>query len=234
LVEIREYSQGMARSTASARAPRRWSIAEEAAHAVSHGAGTLLAIVGLTILVAVAARRGTAREVTTVAIFGSTLVLLYLASTLYHAIPARRAKPLLRRLDHAAIYLAIAGTYTPFALGPLRGPLGWSLLAVVWSGAIAGIAFEWVAIGRAPILSTALYVGLGWCVVVALGPLAQAVGAGGVALLLAGGLCYTLGIGFYGWKRLPFHHFVWHLCVLAGSVLHWFAVLRYVIPRPVA
>ena len=214
------------------RARFAWSLGEEVAHAVSHGVGVVLAIAGLAALVTTAALRGTAWHVTGAAIFGSTLVLLYAASTLYHAIPLVRAKRVLRVLDHSAIYLLIAGTYTPFTLGPLRGPWGWALLGVVWAGAAAGIVFKSVAVDRAPILSTALYVAMGWCVVVALGPLVRALAPGGLILLLAGGLAYTLGIVFYAWQR-RFHHFVWHLFVLAGSVLHYFAVLLYVIPRPV-
>jgi len=214
------------------RARFAWSLGEEIAHAVSHGVGVVLAIAGLAALVTTAALRGTAWHVTGAAIFGSTLVLLYAASTLYHAIPLVRAKRVLRVLDHSAIYLLIAGTYTPFTLGPLRGPWGWALLGVVWAGAAAGIIFKSVAVDRAPILSTALYVAMGWCVVVALGPLVRALAPGGLILLLAGGLAYTLGIVFYAWQR-RFHHFVWHLFVLAGSVLHYFAVLLYVIPRPV-
>jgi hemolysin III len=208
-----------------------WSLAEEVAHAVSHGVGVVLAIVGLPVLVTVAALRGNAWHVTAAAVFGATLVLLYTASTLYHAIRNARAKRVLRVLDHSSIYLAIAGTYTPFALGPLRGPWGWALLAVVWTGAVAGIVFKSVAVDRAPILSTALYAAMGWCVVVALGPLVRAVPTGGLALLFAGGLCYTLGIVFYAWQR-RFHHFIWHLFVLAGSVLHYLAVYFFVIPSP--
>jgi hemolysin III len=208
-----------------------WTLGEEVAHAVSHGVGVVLAIAGLAVLVTVAALRGNIWHVTGAAIFGATLVLLYSASTLYHAIPLVRAKRVLRVLDHSAIYLLIAGTYTPFTLGPLRGPWGWALLGVVWTGAVAGVIFKSIAVERAPILSTALYVAMGWCVVVALGPLTRAMAPGGLVLLFAGGAAYTLGIAFYAWER-RFHHFIWHLFVLAGSVFHYFAVLLYVIPRP--
>jgi hemolysin III len=208
-----------------------WSRGEEIAHSVSHGVGIVLAIAGLTTLVALAAVHGDAWHVATSAVFGTTLVLLYTASTLYHALPPSRAKRVLRALDHSAIYLLIAGTYTPVALGPLRGPWGWTLFAVVWTAAAAGIVQKSVAVGRAPVASVVLYVAMGWCVVIAFEPLVEAIEPGGVALLLAGGVTYTLGIVFYAWKRLRFHHFVWHLFVLAGSVLHYFAVLLYVIPR---
>lgn len=220
---------------ANVRALPRWSLAEEVAHAVSHGVGIVLAVGGLAILVAFAAARGDAWHVTSSAIFGSSLVLLYVASTLYHSIPGwiryRRTKRRLRALDHSAIFLAIAGTYTPFTLGPLRGPWGWALFGVVWGGALVGIIVKSFAVERFPALSTALYAALGWCVVVAFEPLVEALAPGGVALLLAGGLCYTLGIAFYAWTRLRWSHFVWHLFVLAGSILHYLAVLLYVLPR---
>jgi hemolysin III len=208
-----------------------WTLGEEVAHAISHGVGVVLSIAGLAILVATATRHGDAWHVTSAAVFGATLVLLYAASTLYHAIPLPRAKRVLRVLDHSAIYLLIAGTYTPFTLGPLRGPWGWSLFGVVWAAAVAGVVFKSFAVERAPVVSTVLYVAMGWCVVVALRPLLEAVPRGGLVLLFAGGLSYTLGILFYAWPRLRYHHLVWHLFVLAGSVLHFFAVLLYVIPR---
>ncbi len=213
------------------RIARSWTLGEEIAHAVSHGVGAVAALAGLATLVAVAALHGDTWHVTTSAVFGSTLVLLYLASTLYHAVPSPRAKRILRVLDHSAIYLAIAGTYTPFALGPLRGPWGWALFGVVWTGAAAGIVQKSVALERAPIFSVVLYALMGWCVIVAFGPLREQLPPPGVALLLAGGLCYTLGIVFFAWDRLRYHHFIWHLMVLAGSVLHYLAVLFFVIPR---
>jgi len=214
------------------RNQRVWTLGEEIAHAVSHGIGIVLAIGGLAGLVAVAALRGDAWDVASSAVFGATLVLLYTASTLYHAIPNPRAKRVFRILDHSAIYLAIAGTYTPFTLGPLRGPWGWALFGVVWSGAVAGIVFKSVALGKAPVLSVALYALMGWSVLFAFRPLVHALAPGGLALLLAGGLCYTGGLVFYAWERLRFGHFVWHVFVLAGSVLHYLAVLLFVLPRP--
>ncbi|MCM2269766.1 MAG: hemolysin III family protein [Thermoanaerobaculia bacterium] len=211
---------------------RPWTTGEEIANAVSHGVGLALAIAGLIGLVGVAARHGDRWAIVSSAVFGATLVLLYGASTLYHAIPHPRAKRLLRILDHAAIYLLIAGTYTPFTLGPLRGPWGWALFGVVWTGAVAGVIFKTVALGRAPILSVAIYVLMGWSVVVAFGPLVRTVAPGGVQLLVAGGLAYTVGLLFFAWERLRYGHFVWHLFVLAGSVCHYFAVLLYALPRP--
>ena len=160
--------------------------------------------------------------------FGVALVLLYATSTLYHAVPHPRAKSVLRVLDHSAIFLLIAGTYTPFTLVSLRGPWGWSLFGVVWGIAIAGIALRLTLRRRPTALFLALYLGMGWCVVVALGPLRAAVPPAGLALLVAGGLAYTVGVPFYVWKRLPFHHAVWHGFVLAGSTLHFLAVFLYV------
>ncbi len=215
-----------------------YSLAEEIAHSVSHGIGIPLAIAGLAILVAKAARHGGNLEVAAVAVFGSTLILLYLASTLYHAIPAIPASPLLRAkrvlrvIDHSSIYLLIAGTYTPFTLGPLLGPWGWSLFAVVWGCAVAGILWKSLALGRAPIFSVVLYLAMGWSVLVAFRPLVERLPGGGLSLLLAGGVCYTFGLIFFAWQSLRYHHFIWHLFVLAGSICHYFAVLHYVIPAP--
>lgn len=207
-----------------------WSAREELANAVSHGIGAMLAVAGLVGLLAVAARNGETWALTSAAVFGATLVLLYTASTLYHALPHPRAKRIFRVLDHSAIYLLIAGTYTPFTLGPLRGPWGWALFGVVWTAAIAGIVFKSVALGRAPIFSVVLYVAMGWSAIFAFGPLMRAVAPGGVALLVAGGLSYTGGLVFFAWERLRYGHFVWHLCVLAGSACHYFAVLHYALP----
>jgi hemolysin III len=209
-----------------------YSVAEEVAHSVSHGIGIVLAIVGLAVLVPRAALHGSPLDLTAAWVFGVTLILLYVASTLYHAIPVARAKRVLRVIDHSSIYLLIAGTYTPFTLGPLIGPWGWSLLAVVWTGAIGGILWKMVALGRAPIVSVLLYVGMGWSVLVAFRPLVERLPQGGLLLLVSGGLCYTLGLIFFAWKSLRYHHFIWHLFVLAGSVCHYFAVLHYVIPPP--
>jgi len=207
-----------------------YSPAEEIAHAVSHGIGIVLAIAGLAVLVASAALRGDSLHVTTCAVFGTTLILLYVASTLYHSIPIPAAKRVLRILDHSAIFLLIAGSYTPWTLGPLRGPWGWGLFALVWGGAIVGIVANSAAFHRMKVLSLVMYVALGWCVLLALGPLRQNVAAGGIALLVAGGVAYSGGLVFYGWKSLRFHHFFWHLFVLAGSICHFFAVLYYAIP----
>ena len=178
-----------------------------------------------------AALHGTARHVVGAAIFGATLVLLYTMSTLYHALRNPRAKRVFKILDHSAIYLLIAGTYTPFCLATLRGGWGWSLFGVVWGLAAAGVVFKSVFIGRFEILSTAVYLAMGWMVMVAAVPLWRALPAPGMAWLMAGGACYTLGVAFYAWHRLKFHHAVWHLFVLGGSLCHVVAVLGSVIPQ---
>jgi len=206
-----------------------YSLREEIASSLIHGIGIVLSIAGLAILAAAAAMRGDVWHIVSVSVYGATLILLYTASTLYHSIPHAGAKPLLRLLDHAAIFLLIAGTYTPFTLISLRGPWGWSLFAIVWSLALIGIALEMRRV-RNRLLSVALYVGMGWIAVVAAGPLIDSVPAPGLWLLLAGGLCYTLGVPFYLWRRLPYNHALWHVFVLAGSILQFFAVLLYVLP----
>ena len=207
-----------------------YSVREEIAHSAIHGVGILLSIAGLVTLLLVALRTGDPRHVVACGVYGVTLILLYLASTLYHSIPSPRAKRVLRVLDHSAIYLLIAGTYTPFTLISLRGGWGWTLFGLVWGMAVLGIVLKVVAIGRFRWLSMVLYLGMGWLVLIALEPLLRAVSPGGVRLLFLGGVCYTLGTLFYGWRRLPYHHAVWHAFVLAGSVLHFFAVLLYVVP----
>lgn len=207
-----------------------YSNAEEIAHSITHGVGIVLSIAGLAVLAAVSARHGTLWHVVGCSIFGATLILLYVCSTLYHSIPLPRAKAVLRRLDHASIYLLIAGTYTPFALGPLKGPWGWTLLGIVWSLAIAGIVLETVPRLRHRRWTIGLYLGMGWLVLVAIEPLIEAISVRGVALLAAGGVAYTVGVLFYAWRR-PYHHAVWHGFVLAGSILHFLSVLLYAIPR---
>jgi len=206
-----------------------YSVKEEIAHSAIHGLGILLSIVGLAALVLVARRTGDPSHVLACSVYGATLILLYLASTLYHSIPFPRAKRMLRVLDHSAIYLLIAGTYTPFTLISLRGRWGWTLFGLVWGMAVLGIALKVAAIERFRWLSIVLYLVMGWLVLIAIEPLMLAVAPGGVRLLLLGGVAYTLGIIFYLWRRLPYHHAVWHVFVLAGSVFHFFAVLLYVV-----
>jgi hemolysin III len=203
---------------------------EELANRLTHGIGAAFSIAGLVLMVVFSARHGDVWKVVSSAIFGTTLVLLYLSSTLYHSVRAERRRILLRKIDHAAIFLLIAGTYTPFVLVTLRGPWGWSLFGVVWGLAVAGVALKFWFAGRFKLMSTLLYIGMGWLVMIALKPLAAALPAGGLKLLVAGGLCYTGGAVFYLWRRLPFNHAIWHLFVLGGSACHWAAVFFYVVP----
>ncbi len=207
-----------------------YSVGEEIAHAITHGIGIPLSIAALAILVAFSALYGDAWHVTSTAIYGVTLILLYTASTLYHGIPNLRAKVILQQLDHAAIFLLIAGTYTPFTLVTLRGPWGWTLFGLVWGIAIIGVYIELWGSARLRRWSLALYLGMGWLVVIAIRPMLENVETGGLLLLLGGGLAYTLGAAFYVWERLSYNHAIWHLFVLMGSILHFFSVLFYVVP----
>jgi len=210
--------------------PPLYTVSEEIAHVLTHGLGLLLSLGGLVVLVVTASLRGDAWHVAGCAVFGATLVLLYAASTLYHGISSPRAKRVLRQLDHSAVYLLIAGTYTPFTLVNLRGSWGWTLLALVWSFAILGIALQVAIPRRARRVSVPLYLAMGWLIVIALEPLVRSVHPGGLVLLVLGGLAYTLGVVFYVWRRLPYNHAVWHVFVLIGSICHFSCVLGYVIP----
>ena len=216
-------------ATSSAALPR-YNLGDEIASSVIHGVGIVLSIAGLATLVAFAALHGNALTVVACAVFGTSLVLLYTASTLYHSVTLAAAKPALRALDHIAIYVLIAGTYTPFTLIALPPAWGWSLFTAVWSLALVGGALELGLLRRYHKLAVLLYVGMGWIGMIAFEPLSQHLHAGGTALLIGGGVAYTLGVPFYLWRRLPYHHALWHVFVLAGSVLHFLAVLLYVIP----
>jgi hemolysin III len=206
---------------------RAQSPGEEIANSVSHGAGLLASVAAAPFLVCSAALRGSASAVAGAAVFSASMILLYLFSTLYHALPCPRAKAVFRVLDHAAIFLLIAGTYTPFTLGVLRGAWGWTLLGLVWGLAAAGIALTAAGGIRFPKLSMALYLAMGWLVVAAVKPLWLRMPTGGLALLAAGGIAYTAGTAFYAAKRVRYCHFVWHLFVIAGTSFHCAAVLRY-------
>ena len=228
---------------------------QELANSLTHGLGAALSVAGLALLVTFAALRGDARHVVGAAVFGSTLVLLYTMSTLYHAFRRPRLKKVFKILDHSAIYLLIAGTYTPFTLAAIRGAWGWSLFGVIWGLAAAGVALKatlyakWVPAAvpkpidhlhaapdlpvpprRMKLVSTLLYLAMGWLIVIAIVPLWRALPPAGLAWLFGGGLCYTAGAAFYAWRSLRFHHAVWHLFVVAGSLCHFFAVLWGVIP----
>lgn len=203
---------------------------EESINAWTHGLGALLSLAGLVVLVILASRNGDAWHIVSCSIYGLTLVLLFSSSTLYHSFRNERVKHVLRIVDHAAIFLLIAGTYTPFVLVTLRGGWGWSLFGVVWGLALAGIVFQVFFVSRFRVLQTLIYLLMGWLVVIALKPLLTRVPLPGLLWLLAGGLSYTVGALFYLWKKLPYHHAVWHLFVLAGGVCHYFAILFYVLP----
>jgi hemolysin III len=207
-----------------------YSLAEEIASSITHGIGAVLGVAALVVLVVLGTKRGDAWHVVSVAVYGSTLVLLYLFSTLYHAFQQPRIKKVLRHFDHSAIYLLIAGTYTPFTLVNMRGPWGWSMFGIIWGLALLGLCLNFTLMGRSRILAGLVYIGMGWLVVVAAKPLMATVAPGGIAWLVAGGLAYTFGVIFYVWKTLPFNHAIWHLFVMAGSVCHFFAILFYVIP----
>jgi hemolysin III len=207
---------------------REQSRGEEIANSLSHGLGLIAALAASPLLILHALQRGDTVFVVGASIFVVTMVLLYLASTLYHALPAGRAKAMFRVIEHSAIFLLIAGTYTPFALGVLRGAMGWTLLALVWGIAVAGVTLKALNRLTHPILTTSLYLLMGWLIVIAAEPLAAVLPASGLRWLVAGGLAYTLGVIFFALgSRLRFCHFIWHLFVMAGTTCHYFAVLWY-------
>ena len=203
---------------------------EELVNSLTHGTGALLSAAGLIVLVVPACLHGTTLQIVSCSIYGTTLLLLYTASTLYHTVRLPRLKHVFKVIDHSCIYLLIAGTYTPFTLVTLQGSLGWTLFGLIWALAIAGIVFQIFFVYRFKILATVAYVLMGWVAVVAIKPLLEALPAGGFAWILAGGLVYTAGAVLYLWKRLPYNHAIWHLFVLGGSACHYVAVLLYVVP----
>ena len=207
-----------------------YTLGEEIANAVTSGIGTLLAIAGLVLMVVYASLYGNVWHIVGVSIFGTTLICSHLTSTLYHSIAPRRAKQVLKVFDHLAIYLLIAGTYTPFTLVSLRGAWGWTLFALIWALAAGGIVLKLTAANQVKYLSTAFYLAMGWTVVLVIKPLLDSVATGGLVLLVAGGLSYTVGVAFYAWRRLPYNHAIWHLFVIGGGACHVLAVLFYVVP----
>ncbi len=213
-----------------------YSLGEEIANSITHGVGALLSVAGLTLMVVYAVMSSDPWCIVSVSVFGATLVLMYLASTLYHAVPHPQVKKLFRKLDHCAIYLLIAGTYTPFLLVNLRGPWGWSLFVALWFIAVTGCLFKLFFIDHGAHLkwwdkvSTGLYIAMGWAIVIALKPTLELVPMPALLLMALGGLAYTGGTVFYLWQRLPYNHAIWHLFVLAGSTFHFFAVFFFVVP----
>lgn len=207
---------------------------EERLNAVTHGIGTLLALVGLLALISVAYLYGGIWHLVSFSIYGVSLVLLYLASTLYHSFTNEKLKYLFKIFDHAAIYLLIAGTYTPFTLVPLHGTLGWIIFGVIWGLACIGIGFKVFFVKRFKRFSTICYIVMGWFMFIAIKPLIAALPMNGFYWLLAGGLFYTVGSVFYLARRLPYNHMIWHLFVLAGSACHFITIFYYVLPIPVS
>lgn len=207
-----------------------YSRREEVANAVTHGIGAVLSAAALVLLIVFSSMKGTAWHVVSFTIYGITMLMLYTNSTLVHALKEGKAKDLFEFFDHSSIYLFIAGTYTPFLFVAVRGTLGWTLFGIIWGIALAGVIFKAFFTKKFLFMSTIFYIAMGWLIVTAWQPLVAAIPTGGIVLLVAGGLMYTLGTLFYVWRGFPFHHAIWHLFVLAGSILHFFAVIVYLTP----
>jgi hemolysin III len=214
----------------SSKRRRAYTLGEEIANSVTHGVGIVLSVIGLIVLVVSAVATRDALTTAVASIYGATLVIEYTASTLYHALPQPKAKYVFKVLDHAGIYLLIAGSYTPFTLLLVEGRLGTAMFVLVWVLAAIGISVEAFWVNRPGWLSAAVYLAMGWLAIVFVKPLVNSMPPEGVALLLGGGIAYTLGTPFYAVKRVPYLHMVWHIFVILGSVLHYFAVLLYAIP----
>lgn len=217
--------------TAATMVLHRYTPEQERANRLTALVGAVMVGVGTAFLIVLACLKGNAWHIVSFSVYGGTLFLLYLVATLYHSFRSPGAKRVFEMLDHSAIFLLIAGTYTPFMLVTLRGPWGWSLFGVVWGLGIIGVVYKLFFTGRHRIFSTALYIGLGWMAVLALKPLMAALPAGGMILLVLGGLSYTLGTIFYHREKFYYSHAVWHLFVLTGSLFHYFAILFYVLPE---
>lgn len=204
---------------------KQYSFSEEIANSVTHGIGIVFGVVSLTVLLMLACLYGTVTHFVTYLIYGISLILLYTSSTLYHALPSINAKKFFKICDHVSIYLLIAGTYTPFLILNIGGTLGWSLLTVIWLCAFVGIGFKFFFVGRYTFVSTLVYLGMGWMIIFAINPLSEALNRNGLIWIIAGGLAYSAGTIFYLLKKMPFHHAIWHVCVLMGSVFHFTAIL---------
>ncbi|MEW9698757.1 hemolysin III family protein [Paenibacillus sp. SI8] len=206
------------------------SIREERANAISHGIGVLLSIAALILLIVQASLHGSALHIVSFSIFGVALVTLYACSTLLHSVQHPKLKDIFEILDHSAIYLLIAGTYTPYLLITLQGPFGWSFFSVIWGLALIGMVLKIFYVKRFMLLSTLCYIIMGWLIVLAFKPLYLNLAFGGIVWLVIGGLLYTFGTIFYMWRRIPYHHAIWHVFVLAGSVCHFISIFSYVLP----
>ncbi|WP_438350109.1 PAQR family membrane homeostasis protein TrhA [Paenibacillus sp. FA6] len=204
---------------------------EEVANAITHGIGAVLSVAALVLLIVFSSLKGTSWHIVSFTIYGVTMLILYLNSTLVHSFNEGKVKDLFEFFDHSSIYLYIAGSYTPFMLVAIRGPLGWTLFGIVWGFAVLGCLFKAFFVKKFLFMSTIFYILMGWMIVIAWNPLTEAVPAGGMILLALGGLMYTLGTIFYVWRAFPYHHAIWHLFVLAGSILHFFSVFLYLLPN---
>ncbi|MGP4075042.1 PAQR family membrane homeostasis protein TrhA [Halobacillus sp. K22] len=202
---------------------------EEIANAITHGIGAVLSVGMLVMLVVFASLEGNAWHIVSVSIYGVTMLVLFVSSTLVHSFPAGKMKDLFEIFDHSAIYLFIAGTYTPILLVPLRGSLGWTLFGIIWGMAILGVVFKIFFVKRFVVLSTLFYVLMGWLLILAWGPLTTEVPAAGITYLILGGVMYSIGSIFYVWRSFTYHHMVWHLFVIGGSIFHFFTIFFYVI-----
>lgn len=206
-----------------------YSKKEEIYHAITHGIGAILSIAGLVLLIVYSSFSGNPWKIVSVTIFGTTMLLMYVSSTIVHSLPDGKCKDIFQIFDHSSIYLFIAGTYTPFLLVHLRGVTGWVLFGIVWGIALTGIVFKVFFVKRFMLLSTLFYIVMGWLIVIAWKPLTAVMHGQGIVLLVFGGVVYTIGAIFYVYRKIPYHHVIWHLFVLLGSIFHFFAIFYYVI-----
>lgn len=202
---------------------------EEFLHALTHGIGAVLSIACLVLLIVFSSMTGNPWKIVSVTIFGATMLFMYLSSTLVHSLPQGKWKDVFLIFDHSSIYLFIAGTYTPFLFVPLKGPLGWVLFGIIWSIAVIGILLKLFFVKQFPVLSTFAYILMGWLIVIAWHPLKEAFHTHGILLLVIGGILYTVGAFFYLYKKIPYHHVIWHVFVLAGSLFHFSAIFFYLL-----
>ncbi len=211
---------------------KTYTRAEEIANSITHGIGAGLSIAGLSLLVVLASMHGDVWRIVSFSIYGTTLVILYLASSIYHGLPASKAKNIFQIIDHVSIYLLIAGTYTPLMLVNLKGGWGWSIFGVIWGLALLGITLKTIFLNRFEKLSVIIYVIMGWICIIALKEMLIKISLPGLIWLGTGGILYTSGIALYVWKSLPYNHAIWHLFVIAGSICHYFTILLYILPMP--
>lgn len=202
---------------------------EEIAHAITHGIGALLSIAGLVLLIVFSSFSGNPWKIVSVTIFGATMLLMYISSTVVHSLPEGKWKDIFQIFDHSSIYLFIAGTYTPFLLVHIRSNIAWALFGIIWGIAIIGIVFKVFFVKRFLMMSTLFYILMGWLIVLVWAPLTETIHQNGITLLVIGGIVYTVGAIFYAWRKIPYHHVIWHLFVIAGSMFHFFAIFYYVL-----